>query len=580
MDFFSIITLLGGLAFFLYGMNMLSGGLERMAGSKLEDGLKKLTTNRFMGLILGLGITAAIQSSSAVTVMLVGLVNSGIMTIGRSIAVIMGSNIGTTMTAWILTLVGVESDNFWISLMKPENFSLAFAFVGILLIMAGKKDRQKNIGGILIGFAILMYGMKLMSGAVKPLANNPAFTSLFTAFKNPLLGVLVGLVVTAVIQSSSASVGILQALALTGSISYGAAIPIIMGQNIGTCVTALISSMGVSKNAKKVAVVHIAFNLIGTAVGLLLYLGGNAIFQFAFLDTAIDAVGIALIHTIFNVFTVALLLPFSKQLEKLANKVLPDTAAEQTPLLDARLMATPSVAIAECNALAVKMSAIAKDSLATAASLLDSYDEEKAQQVLTWEKELDQYEDALGSYLVQLSVKRQTEKDSLRVSKILHSINDFERLGDHAVNLVEAAQELHEKGLQFSDKAKAELSVLREAIGEILTITGQAYAENDGAAARKVEPIEQCVDNLVTDIKARHIDRLQAGECSIPLGFILSDVLNNFERISDHCSNIAVAVIAQANKDFDTHQYLRDMKQDDADYHRMRKEYGEKYQLK
>ena len=580
MDFFSIIMLFGGLAFFLYGMSMLSGGLERMAGSKLEGGLKKLTTNRFMGLLLGLGITAAIQSSSAVTVMLVGLVNSGIMTIGRSIPVIMGSNIGTTMTAWILTLVGVESNNFWISLMKPENFSLIFAFIGILLIMAGKKDRQKNIGGILIGFAILMYGMKMMSNAVKPLANDPTFTSLFTAFENPLLGVLVGLVVTAVIQSSSASVGILQALALTGSISYGAAIPIIMGQNIGTCVTAMISSMGVSKNAKKVAVVHIAFNLIGTAVGLLLYLGGNAIFRFAFVDMPIDAVGIALIHSVFNVFSVALLLPFTGMLEKLANKVLPDTTAEAVPLLDARLMATPSLAIGECNALAVKMSAIAKDSLITAASLLDQYDEEKAQQVIAWEKELDQYEDALGSYLVQLSVKRQTQKDSLRVSKILHSINDFERLGDHAVNLMEAAQELHEKGLSFSPKAKEELAILREAISEILVHTSQAYAENDDATARKVEPIEQCVDHLVDDIKARHIARLQAGECSIALGFVLSDVLTNFERISDHCSNIAVAIIAQAHKGFDTHQYLRDMKQDDEDYRRMRKEYGEIYRLK
>lgn len=580
MDFFSIITLLGGLAFFLYGMNMLSGGLERMAGGKLEVGLKKLTTNRFMGLLLGMGITAAIQSSSAVTVMLVGLVNSGIMTIGRSISVIMGSNIGTTMTAWILTLVGVESDNFWISLMKPENFSLAFAFVGILLIMGSKKERHKSIGGILIGFAILMYGMKLMSGAVKPLANDPAFISLFTAFKNPLLGVLVGLVVTAVIQSSSASVGILQALALTGSISYGAAIPIIMGQNIGTCVTALISSMGVSKNAKKVAVVHIAFNLIGTAACLALYLAGNAIFRFAFVDMPIDAVGIALIHTLFNVFSVALLLPFSKQLEKLANRVLPDTEEVEIPLLDMRLMATPSVAIAECNDLAVKMSTVAKDALVTAMSLLNGYDEEKAAQVMAWEKELDRYEDALGTYLVQLSVKRQSERDSMQVSKILHTINDFERLGDHAANLVEASQELAEKGLRFSDKALAELAILQEAIGEILNFTTKAYAENDSETARMVEPIEQCVDHLVTDIKARHIDRLQAGECSIPLGFVLSDVLNNIERISDHCSNVAVAVIAMSHKGFDTHEYLREMKQDDEQYRRMRKEYGEKYRLK
>ncbi len=579
MDFFSVVTLFGGLAFFLYGMKMLSDGLERMAGSKLESGLKKLTSNWFMGLTLGVGITAAIQSSSAVTVMLVGLVNSGIMTIGRSISVIMGSNIGTTMTAWILTLVGVESDNFWMQLLKPENFSLAFAFVGILLIMVGKSDRKKNIGNILIGFAILMYGMKLMSGAVKPLANNPAFTSLFTAFKNPLLGVLVGVVVTAVIQSSSASVGILQALALTGSISYGAAIPIIMGQNIGTCVTAMISSMGVTRNAKKVAVIHVAFNLVGTAVCLALYLAGNAIFQFAFVDTPIDAVGIAVVHTLFNVFTVALLLPFAKLLEKLANKILPDTKEEAVPMLDVRLMSTPSVAIAECDALAVKMSAVARQSLLTAISMLTDYQKEKSKQILAWEKELDQYEDTLGTYLVQISAKQLSERDSLRVSKILHSIGDFERLGDHAVNLMEAAQELNEKGLSFSAKAKQELAVLQGAVEEILCITNGAYAESDALSAHKVEPIEQCVDNLVTEIKNRHIQRLQAGECSIELGFVLSDVLNNFERISDHCSNIAVMIIELENHSFDTHQYLREMKQDDEEYRRMRKEYGEKYRL-
>ena len=579
MDFFSIIKMLGGLAFFLYGMTMLSGGLERLAGGKLEEGLKKLTTNRFMGLFLGLGITAAIQSSSAVTVMLVGLVNSGIMTIGRSIPVIMGSNIGTTMTAWILTLVGVESDNLFMKLLKPENFSLIFAFIGILLIMAGKKERQKSIGGILIGFAVLMYGMKMMSDAVSALRNNPTFVSLFTAFQNPLLGVLVGLVVTAVIQSSSASVGILQALALTGSISYGAAIPIIMGQNIGTCVTAMISSMGVGKNAKKVAVVHIAFNLIGTAVCLALYLLGDAVLNFAFVDKSIDAVGIAAVHSIFNIFTVALLLPFSGMLEKLANKVLPDREEAEAPLLDERLMATPSLAIAQCNDLAKKMAVVAKDSLTAAMSLLDQYDEEKVKQVMVWETELDKYEDALGPYLVKLSTKRQTEKDSMRVSKILHTINDFERLGDHAANLAEAAQELQEKGLSFSEKAKSELAILQEAIGEILDFTTKAYLENDDSTARMVEPIEQCVDHLVTDIKARHIDRLQAGECSIPLGFVLSDVLNNFERISDHCSNVAVAVIAMSHKGFQMHEYIREMKQDDEEYRRMRKAYGEKYRL-
>ena len=579
MDFFPIITLLGGLSFFLFGMNMLSGGLERMAGGKLEGGLKKLTSNRFMGLLLGISITAAIQSSSAVTVMLVGLVNSGIMTIGRSIAVIMGSNIGTTMTAWILTLIGVESDNFWMSLMKPENFSLLFAFVGILLIMGSKSTKKRDIGSILIGFAILMYGMKLMSGAVKPLANDPAFTSLFTAFKNPLLGVLVGLVVTAVIQSSSASVGILQALALTGSITYGAAIPIIMGQNIGTCVTAMLSSMGVSKNAKKVAVIHVAFNLIGTAVCLVLYLVGNRIFRFAFVDMPIDAVGIAVVHTLFNVFTVGLLLPFTKLLEKLANRVLPDAKTEDLPLLDARLMATPSVAIAECDALAVKMAGVAQESLLTAMSLLQAYDPAKVQQVGNWENELDRYEDILGTYLVQLSAKRLSDKDSIRVSKILHAIGDFERLGDHALNLREAAQELQDKGLHFSAKATEELSVLMQAVEEVLQITHQAYTQNDAVIAQRAEPIEQCVDDLVAAIKTRHIQRLQSGECSINLGFVLSDVLNNFERISDHCSNVAVAVIELERHSFDTHQYLRELKVLDDDYRRMRREYAQKYRL-
>lgn len=579
MDFFSIVTLLGGLAFFLYGMHMLSGGLERMAGGKLESGLKKVTANRFMGLLLGMGITAAIQSSSAVTVMLVGLVNSGIMTIRQSIPVIMGSNIGTTMTAWILTLVGMEDGGFFMKLLKPENFSLIFAFIGILLIMGSKSTKKKDVGGILVGFAVLMYGMKLMSGAVKPLANSPAFTSLFTAFQNPLLGVLVGAVVTAVIQSSSASVGILQALALTGSVSYGAAIPIILGQNIGTCVTAMISSMGVTKNAKKVAVVHVAFNLIGTAVFLLLYTAGHAIFHFTFVDMPIDAVGIAAVHSLFNVFTVVLLLPFTKQLERIANFFMPDAPEEAVQLLDVRLMATPSVAIAECDALSVKMCGVARETLRTAMSLLKGYDKTKADRITAWEKELDRYEDTLGTYLVQLSSKRLSDEDSLRVSKILHSIGDFERLGDHAVNLMEAAQELQTKKLAFSEKARQELDVLISAIEEILQVTEHSYVRNDVASAQKTEPIEQCVDDLVAAIKDRHIRRLQAGECSIELGFVLSDVLNNLERISDHCSNIAVTVIELAHHSFDTHKYLRDLKKDNEDYGQMFRQYTQKYRL-
>ena len=580
MDIFSLITLIGGLAFFLYGMSVLSSGLERMAGGKLEAMLKSVTSNRFKCLLLGAAVTAAIQSSSAVTVMLVGLVNSGIMGIGQTIGIIMGSNIGTTMTAWLLTLVGIQSDNVLISLMKPENFSLLFAFAGVLMIMGAKSARKKDVGNILVGFAVLMYGMKLMSTAVKPLAELPAFTRLLTMFENPLLGVLAGVLITAIIQSSSASVGILQALALTGAVSYGAAVPIIMGQNIGTCVTALISSIGVSKNAKKVAVVHVSFNLIGTAVCLTLYCLANAAFHLEITGRPIDAVGIAVVHTAFNVFTTAILLPFTKTLEALANRILPETAQE-TPahLLDPRLLATPSVAISECDALANQMSAMAADTLKDTLALLDRFDEAAAQNILSAENTLDRYEDELGTCLVQLSSKRLSEEDSLKVSKTLHAIGDFERLGDHAVNLLRAVRELHSKGLHFSDPARRELAVLRGAILEILSLAGLAYRDNDLLTAMEVEPLEQRIDQLVDELKGKHIKRLQSGECSIELGFILSDILNNLERVSDHCSNIAVAVIELAHSSFDTHKYLSGIRSDNERYKESFALFSLKYQL-
>ena len=579
MDILSGITLLGGLAFFLYGMQVLSAGLERMAGGKLESLLKKMTASPFKSLLLGAGITAAIQSSSAVTVMLVGLVNSGIMTIGQSIGVIMGSNIGTTITSWILTLVGIESDNLFVSLLKPENFSLLFAFVGILLMMSSGSQRRKDIGTILVGFAVLMYGMKLMSGAVKPLANSPAFVSLFTAFRNPILGVLAGLAITAIIQSSSASVGILQALALTGAVSYGAAIPIIMGQNIGTCVTAMLSSIGVSKNARKVAVVHVAFNLIGTAVCLSAYCGADALFHFSFTAQPIDAVGIAVVHTAFNVITTFLLFPFTGQLERIANRVLPDTPQPASPaLLDERLLNTPSVAISECDNLTGQMAQVASATLTRAVSLLERYEEAAAQEILDSEDRLDRYEDELGTYLVRLSSKRLSEPDSLKVSRMLHTIGDFERLGDHAVNLLRSAQELHDKGLRFSDTATHELSVLTKAIREILRLTEGACKSNNLALAMQVEPLEQTIDKLTASIKARHVARLQAGECSIELGFILSDILGNLERVSDHCSNIAVAVVELSHSSFDTHRYLGEIRSDSEqfreDFHRFSRQFS------
>ena len=582
MKFTDVIALFGGLAFFLYGMDVLSSGLERMAGGKLERALKAITSNRLKCLLLGLGITAAIQSSSAVTVMLVGLVNSGIMTLRQSIGVIMGSNIGTTMTAWILTLAGVESDNFWISLLNPENFSLIFAFIGVVMIMVCKDTKKKDIGNILAGFAVLMYGMKLMSNAVEPLSNSEGFTNLLLAFKNPILGVLVGLFITAVIQSSSASVGILQALAMTGVVSYGAAIPIIMGQNIGTCVTALISSFGVGRNAKKVAVVHIAFNVIGTIVCLSAYCILDAIFDFAFADLSVDQVGIAIIHTSFNVFTTALLLPFSSTLENFANKILPEVPEKKktsSKLLDRRLLATPSIAISECDNLATNMATIAMKTLRRSISLIHNYDKKIADKIVSSEDTLDKYEDELGTYLVQLSPEKLSDSDSLRVSKILHAIGDFERLGDHAVNLMKAAQEMHDKGISFSPAGQKELAILIDAISEILDITEEAYTKSDVRLAMRVEPLEQTIDVLVMTVKDNHVKRLQSGECSILPGFVLSDILNNLERISDHCSNIAVAVIELAHHSFDTHKYLSDIRSENQEYRDAFDAFSAKYQI-
>lgn len=579
MDLFSIITLIGGLAFFLYGMNVLSSGLERMTGGSLEKMLKKITSSPIKGLFLGIVITTAIQSSSAVTVMLVGLVNSSIINIGQSISVIMGSNIGTTVTAWILTLVGIESDNIFMSLLKPENFSLIFAFVGILMIMGSKKSRKKDVGSILVGFAILMYGMKLMSSAVKPLAEVPAFTNLFTAFKNPVLGVLVGALVTAIIQSSSASVGILQALAMTGSVSYGAAIPIIMGQNIGTCVTALISSIGVNKNAKKVAVVHITFNLIGTAVFLTLFYILHGIFKFAIVNIPVDAVGIAVVHSVFNILTTILLLPFTKLLEKVSNIVMKDNEEDTKPFIDERLINTPSVAVSECDILTNKMAQIAKETLEDSIAMLSNYDDKVAEKIIENEGIVDTYEDVLGTYLVKVSSKKLSEQDSNRVSKMLHTIGNFERISDHGVNILKVAQELQEKNLSFSEDAQKELTVLLDAILEIADITTEAYINDDEEKAYRTEPLEQAIDILVADLKSRHIERLKNGQASIEIGFILSDILGDFERVSDHYSNIAVSVIELAKNSFDTHKYLNSIKYGNDKFNEVYAEYSEKYSI-
>ena len=565
MDIFSVFTLCGGLAFFLYGMTTMSKSLEKMAGGKLERLLKRMTSNPLKSLLLGAGITIAIQSSSAMTVMLVGLVNSGVMELGQTIGVIMGSNIGTTLTAWILSLAGIESESVFVNLLKPESFSPVVALVGIILIMGSKKQKRRDIGRILVGFSILMYGMELMKDAVSPLADMPGFSSLLTAFNNPLLGVLVGAVFTGVIQSSAASVGILQALAMTGSITYGMAIPIIMGQNIGTCVTALISAIGVSRNAKRVSAIHISFNVIGTTVGLLLFYGGNMIFHFGFMDAAIGAVGIAFCHTVFNVFTTLLLLPFSRQLEKLARRMIQsEDKSKQFAFLDPLLLRTPGVAISECVSMTNRMGELAHRNLLNAVEQLSDYQDARETEIAENEDKLDIYEDRLGDYLVKISQHGVSMSDIRTVSRLLHAIGDFERIGDHALNLQESALELHEKGLRFSDAASEELRVLLSALDDIMDLAFSAFAANDPVAAKEVEPLEETIDHLIEEIRMRHIRRLQTGECTIQLGFVLNDLLTNFERVSDHCSNIAVCVIESQADDLDRHAYIHNLKTDRA----------------
>lgn len=561
MDIFSVFTLCGGLAFFLYGMTTMSKSLEKMAGGKLERTLKRMTSNPLKSLLLGAGITIAIQSSSAMTVMLVGLVNSGVMELGQTIGIIMGSNIGTTLTAWILSLTGIESESVFVNLLKPENFSPLIALAGIILIMGSKKQRRRDIGRIMVGFSILMYGMELMKNAVSPLADLPEFSSLLTAFNNPLLGVLVGAVFTGVIQSSAASVGILQALALTGSITYGMAIPIIMGQNIGTCVTALISSIGVNRNAKRVAAIHISFNVFGTVICLVLFYGGHAIFHFPFMAASVGAVGIAFCHTVFNVLTTLLLLPFSRQLEKLARRLVrSESQAEQFAFLDPLLLRTPGVAINECVAMANRMGALAHENLLNAIRQLSDYRDELETEIAQNEDKLDIYEDRLSSYLVGISQHGVSMDDIRTVSRLLHAIGDFERIGDHALNLQESARELHEKGLHFSETASEELQVLVNALKDIMDAAFSCFQADDPDAAKFVEPLEETIDLLIEEIRLRHIQRLQTGDCTIQLGFVLSDLLTNFERVSDHCSNIAVCVIEEQSRDLDRHAYLHDIK--------------------
>ena len=566
MSVINIIMLFGGLAFFLYGMNVMSSGLEKMAGGKLESALSKMTDNLFKSMTLGAGITIAIQSSSALTVMLVGLVNSGIMHFGKTIGVIMGSNIGTTLTAWITSLTGIDSDEIWMQLLKPANFSLVFAFVGIILIMMSKKQKQRDIGAILVGFAVLMAGMGLMSDAMAPLSEMEEFKQILVAFNNPILGVLVGAAFTGIIQSSAASVAILQSFALAGGLTYSMAIPIIMGQNIGTCVTALISSIGVSKNAKKVAVVHISFNIIGTVVCLAIFYLVNAFVQFAFVNQNIDTFGIALVHTIFNVATSLMLCPFCKQLEKLANFLIKeDKKDEKSPLgiLDDRLFAMPAFAISKCTAITAEMAQLANDNINRAISLMKNYDKKVVDKINETEELIDSYEDKLGNYLIKLSNCNLTEDENWQVTKLLHTIGDFERIGDHAINLLDTAQELYDKKISFSDETTKEIDVITEALSEILYLTTEAFSEGDIKRAKLVEPLEEVIDELVLQARAKHTKRIQQGNSPMVLGFILTDLLTNYERVSDHCSNVAVVLIEIDSKQLGTHQYLDRLKSAD-----------------
>lgn len=586
-----IIMLIGGLAFFLYGMTVMSNGLEKMSGGKLESILKKMTSNPLKSLALGAGITIAIQSSSAMTVMLVGLVNSGVMSLSQTVGLIMGSNIGTTLTAWLTSLVGIESSGGFsvTDLLKPANFSLIFALLGVLFVMGNNKKRR-DIGYIIVGFAVLMCGMGFMGDSMSGLKESPEFRDLLTIFDNPLFGVLIGAVVTGVIQSSAASVAILQSLCVSaavfevsGGLTFGMAIPIIMGQNIGTCVTALISSFGVNRNAKRVAAVHMLFNILGTALCLIVFYFLHWILDFSFiLDTRIDAFGIAICHMLFNVITTAALLPFSKFLVKLAYKIIPDKEGENEGkiLLDDRLLATPAVAVAHCNSLTVKMSAIAKETMLNSINVLYDYDDNLALEIEEAEGIVDRYEDELGTYLVKLSSDDITVKDSQSVSMMLHSIGNFERISDHAVEVLRTAQELRDKKLHFSKEAQEEVKVLTDALREIIEITFEAFKDGNTELARKVEPLEQVIDGLAAQMRAKHIVRLQAGNCTIELGFILSDLITGLERVSDHCSNIAVALIEVSEGSFDTHKYLNDVKSgNDEQFRRDYDAYKVKYVL-
>ena len=575
MDIFAILSLIGGLALFLYGMNVMGDGLTKVSGGKLEKILEKLTSNPIKAVLLGAGVTAVIQSSSATTVMVVGFVNSGIMKLSQAVGIIMGANVGTTITSWILSLSGIESSNFFIQMLKPTSFSPILAIIGLLLMMSSKNDKHKDIGNILLGFAVLMFGMNAMSSAVEPLKDVPQFTHMLTMFTNPFLGMLAGLVLTAIIQSSSASVGILQALCSTGAVSFGCAIPIIMGQNIGTCVTAIISSIGASKNAKRTALVHLYFNIIGTALFMIVFYAINAFVHFDFLGDPATPAGIAVVHSVFNIAATLVLLPFAKVLEKLAYMSIKEDhterrhgaqeSEEELKKLDVRFLEQPGLAISHCMEATAYMAHMSEAALNDALGLMDQYDEEKAANVDTLENRIDHFEDKIGTYVVQITNRNMLENDSAKMSIILHSINDLERISDHAVNLKQSAKEMKDKGLKMSFEGSSEIMYLRRAVTDLVNMTVQALSHNDKELAKEIEPLEEVIDDLSDELKRRHVIRLKEGKCTIEMGFVLTDMTTSLERIADHCSNIGVSILESSEEDMGRHAYLHSMKKEDTE---------------
>ena len=582
MDFEHVLMLICGLPLFLFGMNVMGDSLEKFSGGALERVLEKMTNNTFKGFLLGIGVTAIIQSSSATTVMVVGFVNSGIMKLRQAIGIIMGANVGTTVTAWILSLTGIESNgNIFLELVKPAALSAFLALIGIALTMFSNKASKKNLGAIFLGFAVLMTGMSMMSDAVAGLKDVPEFTNILTLFDNPVFGIIAGALLTAVIQSSSASVGILQALSATGAITYSMAVPIVMGQNIGTCVTALISCIGAKKNAKRAALVHLYFNIIGTLAISLLFYGSNLFLHYGFLADIVNPASIAVIHTIFNLTTTALLLPFAKQLEKLACLTIRDKdESSELPFLDERFLNTPAIATERAVDLSEKMARLSEGTLLGSLELVGNFDEKTVETIIENEDLIDAYEDVISTYLVKLSSKELLETDSKKIHLMLHAVGDFERISDHAINILEVAKEIKEKKIIFSPEAQAGIDVMQSALIEILTNTTLAFVNNDVALATKIEPLEQVIDKIRDKLKEAHVRRLTNGECTIELGFVFSDLITNFERISDHCSNIAIGIIEINKNTYGVHEYLHELKNsDDVQFNEDYQEYKKKYAL-